>query len=460
MKYALAIFSFGLMLIGSAHADTFVFDAREDFDSLNEGTVPYYKDNPRDALAINAAIEEYREVFARASTAFAGDAGKYDVTITALGEIDGNCEYRFLVNGVVVGTAVNQPTDVDYAEQEHTFTGISIPPGAQISVESNALTNGLIPEGDGTAFARGRWRTLTLVSAPVTDTVLDLAISASVPNSTPTVNEDYALTLTVTNNSADETATNPLINFALPADTTVADDGTCTIDNATVTCALAEIAPQASASINLTANTTTQSTVTFAASISADQTDSDSGNDTATSQVTVGSAIPDSVDLALSVSSDVDVVNAGQSVALQLTVVNKHQQTTATAPVTGAALPAGLTFAGSSDCTAEGQTVTCNLAELAPNQTTSAAFTATATMAGSASVVVSVSANEPETSVADNEVVHTVTVVENRSNPDSTTTDTLQNSGGGSFGIALWWLLLLPFAGLGLRNKLPQQYSR
>jgi hypothetical protein len=66
------------------------------------------------------------------------------------------------VNDQLIGTGTNGETESDYTLQEHRFTGVKIPIGAKISVESNAVTNGKISEGDGTAFARGRWTALTL----------------------------------------------------------------------------------------------------------------------------------------------------------------------------------------------------------------------------------------------------------------------------------------------------------
>ena len=134
-----------------------VYQATTDFPTITEGTVPYYKDNTRGALAIDASVVANRDKFARAQRTFGGATGSYDVTITSLKELDGECVYRFLVNGVVVGSAQNATTTTDYEPQLHVFRNITIPANATIAVESNTHTNGAIPEAGGTAWARGRW---------------------------------------------------------------------------------------------------------------------------------------------------------------------------------------------------------------------------------------------------------------------------------------------------------------
>ncbi|MEM0964930.1 MAG: DUF5060 domain-containing protein [Verrucomicrobiota bacterium] len=155
--------------------DSHSYSAMRDFDRFlaaeSDGEVDYYKDRKRRAFAIDAGVVSNRDRFARASIPFDGTPGTYDLTLTALRELDGECSYRLLVNGEVIGEATNAMTDVDYAPQEHQFRSVRIPTGAILSVESNAVTNGKIPEGDGTAFARGRWTKLELSPAATASTV-------------------------------------------------------------------------------------------------------------------------------------------------------------------------------------------------------------------------------------------------------------------------------------------------
>ncbi|MDQ8188949.1 PKD domain-containing protein [Roseibacillus persicicus] len=149
-----------------AGGESFVYDATDDFTDIAGGDVPYYRDNGNDALAIAANIVANRTGFARATRTFDGSAATYDVTITTMTEEDGESEYHLLVNGQRIRSYTNPfvydppESPLDLQPQNHTWTGVSIPAGATIGIESNADTNGEIPEEGGTAWARGRWRQL------------------------------------------------------------------------------------------------------------------------------------------------------------------------------------------------------------------------------------------------------------------------------------------------------------
>ncbi|MDQ8198947.1 hypothetical protein QEH56_12345 [Pelagicoccus enzymogenes] len=141
----------------------YIWHATEDFQVDAGAEVPYYVHNQKGALAINAAKEEFRKGFARASKVFEQKrAREFDLTLVTLAETDGESEYRVLLNDKVIGNFKNPETSVDYREVTFTIPDVTLNPQDIISVESNAVTNGKIPEGDGTAFARGRWIGLVL----------------------------------------------------------------------------------------------------------------------------------------------------------------------------------------------------------------------------------------------------------------------------------------------------------
>lgn len=148
-----------LGLVTIASADPYHFEAAG-FSETESGEVPYYFHKAKDAWAINAANEDYRGKFARASLTFTGESGTYDLTLHTLRETDGECSYRVFVGDRFIGVVINGETEVDYAPQAHVFRDVEVDAGDKISIESNAVTNGKIPEGDGTAFARGRWTAL------------------------------------------------------------------------------------------------------------------------------------------------------------------------------------------------------------------------------------------------------------------------------------------------------------
>jgi hypothetical protein len=144
-----------------------IYVGRTGFPNTNAGEVPYYEDTTRDCLAIDAANVSYRGKFARAERTFDGPSGLFDVTITTLTEEDGECTYRLFVNGAVVGTYQNPRVNAsgDSQPNTHTWTGIMVNTGDTIAIESNTHSNGLIPEGAGYAWARGRWRQIEFASA-------------------------------------------------------------------------------------------------------------------------------------------------------------------------------------------------------------------------------------------------------------------------------------------------------
>jgi hypothetical protein len=162
---------------------TYSYVARTDFPVLNAGEVPYYADNGNNALAIDASIVANRDKFARASHTFTGNSGVYPMRITTLTEEDGESTYRLLVNGTVVGTYQNPyigpGSAFDLQPHQHVWNDIALNTGDVISIESNSDTNGEIPENGGTAWARGRWRSLELFTGvgPV-----------AADNSTPSIN--------------------------------------------------------------------------------------------------------------------------------------------------------------------------------------------------------------------------------------------------------------------------------
>ncbi|WP_282079954.1 DUF7594 domain-containing protein [Aquimarina algiphila] len=147
---------------GSGNCGTVAMKSTSDFPTLSvTGFSPAYKDNVRNAVAIDAS--QYKDKFAAAESTFDGETGKYDIKLTTLTEIDGESTYRISVDGVRIGEFKNPTTTTDYAESGTTFKDIEVKKGAKIRVEFNSHTNGNIPEGNGTAFSRGRWTALDFI---------------------------------------------------------------------------------------------------------------------------------------------------------------------------------------------------------------------------------------------------------------------------------------------------------
>ena len=300
-----------------AFAETYEFGAASDFPVINAGEIPYYRDTAngkRDWLAINAANEAYRDRFARAETTFDGIAGSYTVTITALGETDGEGEYRLWIDGTLIGSAFNAAASDDYGDQPHTFYDVYIPAGATIAVESNAVTNGLIPEGDGTAFARGRWRLLTVSNEAVQADAADLSLALSSESAALLQGESLDVTLSVTNHSAGTAATGMQVTLTVPEHLSY-NGSDCSQTGSTLSCDLGNLVAggRHAQTLNFTAIST--GTASLQGELSADQSDPEQANNSATL------ALPIS---ARSTQSDlvVDFTATGNANALAVTVTN------------------------------------------------------------------------------------------------------------------------------------------
>ncbi|MEX1241640.1 MAG: hypothetical protein WEB30_18095 [Cyclobacteriaceae bacterium] len=139
----------------------FIISAFEDFNAVEKKDhVPFYKEKRHKALAVNAA--EYKSQFALASHIFKKEKGKYDIAINTFSETDGECTYKVFVKEKLVSKVQNKPTNEDYAVQTFDCGTVQLKPGDTIRVAFNTHTNGKIPEGETTAYARGRWTGLKI----------------------------------------------------------------------------------------------------------------------------------------------------------------------------------------------------------------------------------------------------------------------------------------------------------
>jgi hypothetical protein len=139
-----------------------VLKAVQHFDIVSYGGfVPAYKDQRHNALAINP--DDYKDKYAAAETTFTGKTDTYDITLTTLAETDGESTYRLLIGGKMVGEFTNPKTSEDYKPTLKTWKKISVRKGAKIRIEFNTATNSKAMQGSRKAYARGRWRQLTLV---------------------------------------------------------------------------------------------------------------------------------------------------------------------------------------------------------------------------------------------------------------------------------------------------------
>ena len=237
-----------LLALSAAQADTYRFEAVDDFPIIDAGDVPYHSEAPdREALAIDTANKDYRNRSARATMRYEGESDFYDITLTTLAEMAGEAEYRVLINDVLVGTANNPEVDKDYTPIRHTFDDIVVPHGATVAIESLANSNGKILEGSGTAFAGGRWTTLELdngdAGTAASDEV-DLALHATIDRGNVQVGDVFTITLDISNRDDGAVATGLQLAVTRPrAEVALASESplTCHESGNDIICPLSEL---------------------------------------------------------------------------------------------------------------------------------------------------------------------------------------------------------------------------
>ncbi len=155
MRKNLILLLFTIALVFPANAQDLTIKAIDlELDEV-PGFVPFYRDKGRDALAVNSI--QYPDQWAAVQTEFEGPSGNYDLTLVTLTEFDGEPSYKIRVQGRLVADYQHLYTGVDFKEDRATWKNIPLNKGDIIRVEANNASNGLVPEGDGFAYARGRW---------------------------------------------------------------------------------------------------------------------------------------------------------------------------------------------------------------------------------------------------------------------------------------------------------------
>jgi hypothetical protein len=135
--------------------------AIQDFDLLKNEGLSYYKDYPNNVLAINASEENNRNKFATAITKFKGATGTYNFTFVTTAENDGESEYVIKINGSALDTIKNPRVSEAFKSVRHQVNAVFLHENDIIEITSKAVTNGLFPEGNETAWSRGRWNSIT-----------------------------------------------------------------------------------------------------------------------------------------------------------------------------------------------------------------------------------------------------------------------------------------------------------
>ena len=123
-----------------------------------------YPEENRGAVAIDASNPEFRNVFfaARHTVDWLDTPQAFNLNLDIIAEFDGESEYIIKLNDKPALRATAPATPEGFSPATLKLGVIKLSPGDKLSVLSNAVTNGKIPEGDGTAYSRGRWTKVIL----------------------------------------------------------------------------------------------------------------------------------------------------------------------------------------------------------------------------------------------------------------------------------------------------------
>ena len=142
--------------------ETVTLIAAQDFTLPSDTGI--YNDEARQALAIDAANPAYRDIMLGVSRSvdWVKAPKAYDIDLHYMAEKDGESRYELWVNDDLVKYAQAVETDLEFESHITQWNAVTLSANDIITIKANAVTNGKIPEGDGTAYSRGRWVKLEL----------------------------------------------------------------------------------------------------------------------------------------------------------------------------------------------------------------------------------------------------------------------------------------------------------
>ena len=232
----------------------------------------------------------------------------------------------------------------------------------------------------------------------------DLSITKSAAADPVTIGDEIVYTITIFNGGPDD-ATQVQVTDGVPSGTSFvsanASQGTCANSSGTVTCTLGSLANGSSLTITLKVTATQGGQVSNTASVSGDEDDPNSSNNSATETTTV-ELIP--ADLSV-IKEDEGAVLPGEEIVYTITVENDGPGDATGVEVTDD-VPEGTTFvsaeASQGSCSESGGTVTCDLGDLADGADVTVTLTVRTEGPGGVTNTATVSANEPDPDEDDN----------------------------------------------------------
>jgi len=145
------------------------FRAVESFQAVTDSDfAPFYREQSSPQSSEHGvAIDTVRHAgrAAAAEMVYPGEPGNFTLHLTAVAEEDGESTYHIVVNGRALEQRRNPAVAEKRVRVEHRWGPHFLKKGDRIRIVFAGATNGKIPERGGTAWARGRWRSLSITPA-------------------------------------------------------------------------------------------------------------------------------------------------------------------------------------------------------------------------------------------------------------------------------------------------------
>jgi uncharacterized repeat protein (TIGR01451 family) len=264
----------------------------------------------------------------------------------------------------------------------------------------------------------------------------DLALASAAPANPVPVGVASSYGYTVSNKGPFD-ATGVTVRLQLPSTaqqvSATANGGTCTVTAGAVICSFAVLRTATSAAVTLTATAPSVGSFSVVGSVTGDQPDPDTTNNTLTSKATIAMVADDAVKATGTATAQV-----GDAVTYTLSASNAGPDT-ASATQLVFQLAAGITFGSVSStlgtCSAAASTITCNLGDLPASSPVTVTVTGTAASAGAQKSTATLTTSATDL-VSTNNTAAATTVV--------TAVPPAAASGkGGGGSLSLWIILAL-----------------
>ncbi|MEN8114962.1 MAG: hypothetical protein ABFS21_11320, partial [Actinomycetota bacterium] len=268
-----------------------------------------------------------------------------------------------------------------------TFASIPAAGSATTDIEI-AVPVGTTPGTDVLTLTAETWSDVTgtdpdnAESTSVMEAEVDLSVTKTADPVSALAGQDQVTYTLVVDNAGPAAAQNVVVTDTLPTGLTFVSGtwpgGTC---GSSISCALGVLPASDSVTVTIIADVdaaATPGTATNAASVSTSTDDADPSNNSTTVDVTITTQ----ADLSITKTASPDPAFAGQEVTYTLTVDNAGPSDAQSVVATDI-LPAGVTFASSSDCSEAAGVITCDL-EAIPAGSSAVATVFATTDAGTA----------------------------------------------------------------------------